>query len=73
MALARKNRLGRYKKEKVDGELEKVFIFFDEGFLKMFQEKHKTKLTAFPFGRYARKTKSDRTDTCIYSVIDAIL
>jgi AraC-like DNA-binding protein len=46
-ALARKNRLGRYKKEKVDGELEKVFVFFDEGFLRMFQEKHKTRLTAF--------------------------
>ena len=45
--LARKNRLGRYKKEKVDGELEKVFIFFDEGFLKMFQEKHKTKVATF--------------------------
>ena len=45
--LARKNRLGRYKKEKVDGELEKVFIFFDEGFLRMFQEKHKTKVMAF--------------------------
>jgi AraC-like DNA-binding protein len=31
----------------VDGELEKVFVFFDEEFLRMFQEKHKTKLTAF--------------------------
>lgn len=46
-ALARKNRLGRYKKEKVDGELEKVFIFFDEGFLRMFQEKHQLKAAAF--------------------------
>ncbi|MDR3713500.1 MAG: AraC family transcriptional regulator [Puia sp.] len=45
--LARKNRLGRYKKEKVDGELEKVFIFFDEGFLRMFQEKHKIKPTVY--------------------------
>lgn len=39
--LAQKNRLGRYKKEKVDGELEKVFVFFDEQFLRLFQEKHK--------------------------------
>jgi AraC-like DNA-binding protein len=46
-ALARKNRLGRYKKEKVDGELEKVFVFFDEGFLRIFQEKHRIKLAAF--------------------------
>jgi AraC family transcriptional regulator, exoenzyme S synthesis regulatory protein ExsA len=39
--LGRKNRLARYKKEKEDDELEKVFIFFDEGFLRMFQEKHR--------------------------------
>jgi AraC-like DNA-binding protein len=45
--LARRNRLGRYKKEKEDGELEKVFIFFDQAFLKMFQEKHKAKPTKF--------------------------
>jgi AraC family transcriptional regulator, exoenzyme S synthesis regulatory protein ExsA len=45
---ARKNRLGRYKKEKEDGELEKVFIFFDEQFLRMFQGKHRTKVADFP-------------------------
>jgi len=45
--LARKNRLGRFKKEKEDGELEKIFVFFDETFLKMFQEKHKTVVTKF--------------------------
>ena len=45
--LARKNRLGRYKKEKEDGELEKVFVFFDEAFLRMFQEKHKTRVVEF--------------------------
>jgi len=39
--------LGRFKKEKEDGELEKIFIFFDETFLKMFQEKHKTVVTKF--------------------------
>jgi len=38
--LARKNRLIRFKKEKVNRELEKVFVFFDEPFLKAFQEKH---------------------------------
>ena len=45
---ARKNRLGRYKKEKEDGELEKVFVFFDEQFLRLFQEKHRTKSVEFP-------------------------
>jgi AraC-like DNA-binding protein len=45
--LARKNRLVRFKKEKEDGELEKVFVFFDEVFLKGFQEKHKTVVTKF--------------------------
>lgn len=44
---ARKNRLGRYKKEKEDGELEKVFVFFDEVFLRMFQEKHKPAIIKF--------------------------
>jgi len=39
--LARKNRLVRFKKEKENGELEKVFVFFDEQFLRAFQEKHK--------------------------------
>lgn len=39
--LARKNRLARYMKEKVDNELEKVFVFFDEPFLKKIQERHK--------------------------------
>lgn len=45
--LARKNRLARYKKEKEDGELEKVFIFFDENFLRIFQEKHKITISKF--------------------------
>src|SRR5882757_10786030 len=45
--LARKNRLGRYKKEKEDGELEKVFVFFDEKFLRTFQEKHRSKAIDF--------------------------
>ena len=38
--LVRKNRFARYKKEKEDGQLEKVFVFFDEGFLRRFQEKY---------------------------------
>ncbi len=45
--IARKNRLGRFNKLKVDGELEKVFVFFDEAFLKRFQEKHKCKAKKF--------------------------
>jgi AraC-like DNA-binding protein len=45
--IARKNRLGRFNKITVDGKLEKVFVFFDEAFLKRFQEKHKSKTTKF--------------------------
>jgi AraC family transcriptional regulator, exoenzyme S synthesis regulatory protein ExsA len=45
--LARKNRLARYKKEKENDELEKVFVFFDEKFLRMFQEKYKMTVTEF--------------------------
>ena len=45
--LARKNRLARFKKEKENNELEKVFVFFDEKFLRMFQEKHQVKATKF--------------------------
>lgn len=37
---ARKNCFARFKKEKENNELEKVFIFFDEIFLRRFQEKH---------------------------------
>lgn len=50
--LGRKNRLARYNKEKVNNELEKVFVFFDEAFLKQFQERHKPKAT---------KSKSNET------------
>ena len=39
--IARKNHFARYKKEKENGDLEKVFVFFDEKFLRMFQVKHK--------------------------------
>lgn len=45
--LARKNRLARYNKEKVNNELEKVFVFFDQGFLKKFQERNKTAIAKF--------------------------
>ena len=45
--IARKNRLARYNKEKVENELEKVFVFFDEAFLKHFQERHKPEATKF--------------------------
>ncbi len=48
--LARKNRLVRFKKEKVNGELEKVFVFFDEHFLRTFQEKHQPGVPKFQSG-----------------------
>ena len=45
--LARKNRLARYNKEKVNNELEKVFVFFDEPFLRRFQERYQTTVVKF--------------------------
>ncbi len=45
--LARKDRLARYNKEKVNSELEKVFVFFDETFLINFQQRHQAKATPF--------------------------
>lgn len=67
---ARKNRLGRYKKEKEDGELEKVFIFFDEEFLRMFQEKHKPKILKFiPTDTMVEINKSELIPTFISSLL----
>lgn len=48
--LARKNRFARFKKEKENDELEKVFVFFDEGFLRAFQERHNVKAEPFHSG-----------------------
>jgi AraC-like DNA-binding protein len=45
--IGRKNRLARYNKEKVDNELEKVFVFFDQAFLKQFQARYKPKIVKF--------------------------
>jgi AraC family transcriptional regulator, exoenzyme S synthesis regulatory protein ExsA len=45
--IARKNRLARYSKGKVENELEKVFVFFDEALLKQFQERHLPEPTKF--------------------------
>lgn len=45
--LARKNRLARYKKDDGDDELEKVFVSFDEQFLRMFREKHQSASETF--------------------------
>lgn len=46
-AIGRKNSLARFNKEQVNNELEKVFVFFDEPFLKNFQERYKPKSTKF--------------------------
>lgn len=45
--ITRKNRLGRYYKRKVNGELAKTIIALDEAFLKRFEEKHPSHITAF--------------------------
>ena len=46
-SLARKNRLARYNKEKENDEFEMVVVFFDEKFLRKFQEQHKISATKF--------------------------
>lgn len=45
--IARKNRLARYNKQKENNQLEKVFVFFEQSFLKRFQENYKKKTTVF--------------------------
>jgi len=45
--IARKNRLGRYFKRKVNNELEKVILAFDAPFLKRFQERHQLPVAPF--------------------------
>ncbi|NHA06178.1 helix-turn-helix transcriptional regulator [Mucilaginibacter sp. HC2] len=58
--LARKNRLIRFKKEKVNGELEKVFVFFDGPFLKAFQEKHQPGVPKFQSGETILRLPENR-------------
>lgn len=68
--LARKHRLARYLKEKVDDELEKVFIFFDEPFLKMFQERHKTQAPKYqPTHTFIRIPQNERIPVFIHSLM----
>lgn len=45
--IARKNRFARYKKEKEDDEIDKVFVFFDDVFLRTFQERYKPSIAKF--------------------------
>jgi len=45
--LVRKNRLGRYNKQKENNEFEKILLIFDEPFLKKFQRKFKIKPANF--------------------------
>lgn len=58
--IARKNRLARYNKLKEDNELKKVFVFFDEDFLRRFQEKHS--YTALPFKPAETFIKHERNE-----------
>lgn len=44
--LVRKNRLGRYNKQKEDGAFEKVVVLFEESFLKEFQIKYNIQITS---------------------------
>ena len=45
--LVRKNRLARYNKEKINNELQKVFVFFDEVFLEKMEQKQKATAPKF--------------------------
>ncbi len=68
--IARKNHLARYKKEKENGELEKVFVFFDEKFLRMFQERHKTTIVEFKSNEtIVRLSKSNLIPTFVQSLL----
>jgi len=68
--IARKNRLARYMKEKVDNELEKVFVFFDEPFLKKFQERYKTTITKFKSNEtFLRIQQNDLIDNFVRSLL----
>lgn len=68
--IGRKNRLARYNKEKINGELEKVFIFFDEAFLKRFQERYKRQLTKFNSSETLIRIKeNDLLSTYIQSLL----
>lgn len=58
--VVRKNRLARYNKEKENNEFEKVIIFFDLKFLKMFHEKHKTTATKFTSSETFIKISTNR-------------
>ena len=68
--LARKNRLARFMKEKENNELEKVFVFFDEKFLRMFQEKHNVKATKFnPNETILHINKNDLIPNFVHSLL----
>jgi len=44
--IVRKNHLARYHKQKDNGDFEKVVVIFDKAFLKTFQDKHQSKISA---------------------------
>ncbi|GAB4045593.1 helix-turn-helix domain-containing protein [Spirosoma litoris] len=58
--LVRKNRLARYNKIKTNNEFEKVIIFFDEPFLKNFQQKHTITLKKHPSKDAFIRIKKDK-------------
>ncbi|MGF7080951.1 helix-turn-helix domain-containing protein [Mucilaginibacter sp. UYCu711] len=45
--IARKNRLARYRSLNIGSEFEKIIFCFEEGFLRSFQNKHKSERTDF--------------------------
>src|ERR1035437_4938791 len=68
--LARKNRLARFMKEKENNELEKVFVFFDEKFLRMFQAKYNVKATKFNSNEtILHINKNDLIPNFVYSLL----
>ncbi len=68
--LVRKNRLGRYNKQRVNDEFEKVVIIFDEIFLKKFHEKHQMKLVKdFQSETFIKLQKSELVPNFIHSLM----
>lgn len=67
--LVRKNRLARYNKVKDNNEFEKIIIFFDEAFLKMFQKKHSILFKNFPSkDAFIRLKKDDLINSFLVSL-----
>ena len=68
--IARRNRFVRFKKQKVNNEINKVFVFFDERFLRLFQTKYQIRTSLFDNNdTILFLNDSDRVDNFIHSLL----